>query len=81
MTEFEADRPGEDGVEPAAVAYDMLVHDINNIVGRMLANLHLCLLDTDPAHPVRERLETIHDSARELRGLSRKLGEFTPEIK
>ena len=57
----------------AGHAQSRLVHDMNNVVGGMLANLYLCLADLPSDHPVRARLETVNRSTVELRELVRQL--------
>ena len=54
-------------------ARSRLAHDMNNIIGGMLANLHLCLADLPNDHPIRRRLETVNQSALDLRSSVRKL--------
>ncbi|MEQ8397804.1 hypothetical protein [Thalassobaculum sp.] len=50
-----------------------VAHDMNNLVGGMLANLHLCLADLPNDHPVRKRLEVVNQSALELRSKVQKV--------
>jgi hypothetical protein len=55
------------------VKVEGLVHDINNVAGRLLSVLYLCMSDVDEDHPVRGRLEVANDAALELRSLTRRL--------
>lgn len=56
-------------IEEAATSPSRLVHDINNILGGLLANLYLCLEDIEESHPARARLETVNRSAMDMRTL------------
>ena len=49
-----------------------LVHEINNILGGMLANLYIMLADLEPGHPDRARLEAVNDAALDLRARVRQ---------
>lgn len=57
-------KPSEQSTPPSR-----LVHDMNNLLGAVLANLHLCLADIEADHPVRSRLETINRAAIDMRTL------------
>ena len=42
-------------------------HQINNILGGMLANIYMALADLDPQNPVRPRLEAVNEAALAIR--------------
>jgi len=63
--------------EPAVPSH--LTHDMNNLLGGILANLHLCLTDTAEDHPARPRLETVNRAAIDLRSLIRQLATTARE--
>ncbi|SDF88983.1 hypothetical protein [Thalassobaculum litoreum] len=74
MTETDAGqcRPSGDtnDAEPSPQA---LVHDINNVTGRLLSTLYLCLSDIEPDHPVHGRLQVANSTSLELRSLIQRL--------
>lgn len=49
-----------------------LVHDLNNLLGGMLANLHLALADLPVGHPAQARVESVNRAALEARALLRR---------
>jgi len=52
--------------EPARLSSGT-AHEINNILGGMLANIYMALVDLDPQNPVRARLEAVNDAALAIR--------------
>lgn len=52
-----------------------LVHEVNNALGGMLANLYLALMDLPAGHPARERVAAVNDAALGLRAEMRRVAE------
>lgn len=76
MTESGADQAqASEGSGDASLGLDQLVHDINNVTGRLLSTLYLCLSDIETDHPVRPRLQTANSTSLELRSLMQRLEE------
>jgi Ser/Thr protein kinase RdoA (MazF antagonist) len=49
-----------------------IVHDLNNLLGGMLANLHLAMADLPAGHPAQARVESVNRAALEARALLRR---------
>jgi len=74
MTGANGDGPrNPGGPDPAADTADSLLHDINNVTGRLLSTLYLSLSDLEADHPVRGRLEIANEASLELRQLTQRL--------
>lgn len=72
MIEPDADRTeSSDGA--ATLNVEQLVHDINNVTGRLMSTLYLCLSDIEHDHPVRDRLEAANAATIDLRSLTQRL--------
>ena len=57
------------------MAQDRLLPDINNVLGRVVANLHLGLADLEDDHPARQHFDVVNSGLRDLRSLVAELGE------
>lgn len=65
-------RPDGDATD-AEPTLEALVHDINNVTGRLLSTLYLCLSEVEPDHPAHSRLQAANSTSLELRSLIRRL--------
>lgn len=68
----------KDGTEVAASGERRLiqsgfVHDVNNTLGGMLANLYLATDDIEPGHPARRWLDAVNAAAVDLRSRLREI--------
>jgi outer membrane murein-binding lipoprotein Lpp len=54
---------------------DRLVHDLNNVLASMLANLHLALARLENDHKARERIEAANRSAVRMRDLLQSISD------
>ena len=59
-----AEFPGDIGPEAGR---GRLAHDVNNVLGGMLAHLYLALLDIEADHPARRWVEAVNDAAARMR--------------
>lgn len=64
-----AGRRPADNVPPLPAG---IVHDLNNLLGGMLANLHLAMADLPAGHPAQARVESVNRAALEARSLLRR---------
>ncbi len=63
------------GAEESRALQRSLVHEVNNALGGMLANLYLATLDLAADHPASARVKAVNQAALELRAEMRRVTE------